>query len=118
MDVILRRMNFGNIHLCELEVALRTGDCRRAIDAAASLHETWTSVETMLAILHRRASRRDARSSERWHHDVARNALMASRYFARDSLTRMWGLLRDDARRRTARGGESHPLSGMRASSA
>jgi hypothetical protein len=109
MNAVLRRMSLGNIHLSELEVALQAGDCFRMVAAAASLHDTWTSAEYTIAILLDRSSRRNARSSTHRHYDVARSALLASRFFARDSLTRMWSMLRDDAKRRAAGSAEPSP---------
>jgi hypothetical protein len=100
MHLVLRRITFGHAHLRELEIALRTGDRDRLITAAANLHDTWALAETTTLLLRQRAERKAAHTSERWHHEVARNALLAGRYFAREPLTRMWAVLREDVRRR------------------
>jgi hypothetical protein len=99
LRLILRRLTFGNVHLQVLEVSLQTGDRDRMIVAAANLHEIWVATESDILRLQQLAPRSPSPASGRQHHEVARAALLAARYFSREPLTRMWAVLREDVRR-------------------
>jgi hypothetical protein len=95
IKTVLQGMTMANAWLGNLEAALDTGDLKRAIVSAAKLHNAWVHVESTIAKLGELALSKAASPRELWHYEVANNALLAGRYFARETLTRMWTMLED-----------------------
>lgn len=93
MHAVLKQMDSANACLSELEIALQTSEHERLIAAAANLHARWVVAELLIVSLRERIACWSATLAERSHHEVARNALLAGRYFAREPLTRMWEML-------------------------
>jgi hypothetical protein len=82
----LNTMDVANAWLTELETGLATFDRDRTVGAVLSLHHTWAYAEAVLALLEARTRKRVARAQ------FARDALQASRFFAREALARAWEL--------------------------
>jgi hypothetical protein len=99
---VLRQMNAANVCLRRLEVALNTGDREEMIAAAAALHDTWELADVAVATMRQRVVRQGASNREHSHYKLARNAVLAWRYFSRDPLRRMWSVLRDEVRRNSS----------------
>jgi hypothetical protein len=96
-------MDSANESLCALEAALNTSNRRRLICAAAALHDTWARADVTVATMRARAAHATESSRERWQYKLARNTVLASRYFARAPLRRMWTMLQNDLSRQAAR---------------